>query len=148
MKKLILIAIAFISINAMAQEKGSHQKGKQLFKDMSAEDIATLRTKQLTLDLNLNEVQQDEIYELELENSKARKAKREARKTSEKQSEQKERTSEERFAAINAKLDAQIAHKNKMRSILDTSQFEKWERSAKMKRSKRKQKMHRSRRSK
>ena len=63
MKKLILIAIAFIGLQATAQQKQGTNRGERGNKMMtlSAEDMATLQTKKMTLALDLNESQQKEI---------------------------------------------------------------------------------------
>lgn len=63
MKKLLLIAIALITVNATAQEgkrerqnKGEHERVQQ-FKDFSPEEVATLQTKKMTLHLDLTDAQ-------------------------------------------------------------------------------------------
>ena len=153
MKKVLLIAIALISINAIAQERGRHNdrnnspnKG-EMFKDMSAEDLATLQTKRMTLDFDLTESQQKAIYDLQLSATNERKQKHEERKKAREDKDFHKPSKDERFALLNESLDKKIAHKNKMKSILNDEQYKKWERSNAPKNIKRKHKKRRSKRS-
>lgn len=132
MKKLIVIALALVSLQAIAQEKKQkHNKGERAEKMMNlpVEDIAANKTKKMTLFLDLNDSQQDKIYKINLENAKKRKeimAERKARKES---GDAKKPTPEERLKMENARLDHKIAMKNKMKNILNQEQFDKWEKS-------------------
>ncbi|WP_353780156.1 hypothetical protein [Winogradskyella sp. 3972H.M.0a.05] len=144
MKKLIIIAIAFVSLQAIAQDrqKGSREVRKERIQDLTPEELAQLKTKKMTLHLDLDERQQNKIYDLVLEQVKVRKAKLESRKGEDK----KELTKEERLELANEKLDAQIAFKKQMKSVLSDEQYEKFEKSfsrtnkRKMKSSRKKQK--------
>jgi len=134
MKKLIIIAIALISIQSIAQKKGNHKMN-----DFTPEEIATLKTKKMTLHLDLNKSQQSKIHDIVLEDAKIRKEKMEARKAK-KENESKEKPSkEERLKMMNARLDYQIAMKAKMKSILNEDQFAKWEKMHQRKNHKNKQ---------
>ncbi|GAA4892910.1 hypothetical protein GCM10023311_16670 [Flaviramulus aquimarinus] len=131
MKKLILIAIAFIGIQAIAQEQNNERPSKQerhqKMMNLSAEDMATLKTKKMTLFLDLNESQQAEIKKINLENATKRKAMMATRKAKKESDEAQKPSQEERFKMVNAKLDHQIAMKAKMRNILNEAQYTKWE---------------------
>ena len=133
MKKLILIAIAFISLNAVAQDnKKEHTKKdskekRELAKDLSAEEIATIGSKKMTLALDLSEKQQDQVKEVLLEQAITRKQNMEKRREKSKKEDAKKLSKEDRLTLINAKLDNQIAMKQKMKSILTAEQYEKWE---------------------
>jgi protein CpxP len=138
MKKLLLIAIALITVNATAQEgkrerqnKGEHERVQQ-FKDFSPEEVATLQTKKMTLHLDLTDAQQKQIQAILLEQAKARKSKMEARKKMHEEGGEKP-SKEDRFNRANEQLDSRIALKSKMKNILSTEQFEKWERRNAMK---------------
>jgi hypothetical protein len=138
MKKLLLIAIALITVNATAQErkrerqnKGEHERVQQ-FKDFSPEEVATLQTKKMTLHLDLTDAQQKQIQAIHLEQAKARKSKMEARKKMHEEGGEKP-SKEDRFNRANEQLDSRIALKSKMKNILSTEQFEKWERGNAMK---------------
>ena len=135
MKKLIVIAIAFISLQGIAQERrGDHRKSDrkerpQTLKDLKPEEAATLRTKKMALHLDLSDAQQKEIYKMNLANAKERQAKMEATK---KMKESDEKPSKEnRYSLMNERLDKQIAQKKQLKSILTEEQFEKLEKGAK-----------------
>lgn len=135
MKKIILIAIAFIGLQAMAQgqkkqdnnKRGNHQK----MMNLSAEQMATLQTKKMTLALDLNTSQQNDIKQINLENATKRKAMMAERKAKKESGEGKKPSDDERYAMANAKLDHMIATKAKMKKILNKEQFEKWEKAQK-----------------
>ena len=64
MKKILIIALALVSLQAIAQEKkGKQNKGErgQEMMNLSAEDIATNQTKKMTLFLDLNKSQQEKF---------------------------------------------------------------------------------------
>jgi periplasmic protein CpxP/Spy len=137
MKKLILIALAFIAIQATAQERkgdrsqNDRKERAQQFQNVSAEDMATLQTKKLTLHLDLNASQQKEIQKLNLENATVMKTKMEARKAAKENGSAQKPSQEDYLKMMNEKLDHQIAMKAKMKNILNADQFEKWEKSQK-----------------
>lgn len=137
MKKLILIALAFIAIQVTAQEKrvdGPQKERKERamqFQNLSAEDIATLQTKKMTLHLDLNASQQKEIQKLNLESATAMKSKMEARKAAKENGTAQKPSQEEKVKMMHARLDHQIAMKAKMKNILNAEQFEKWEKAQK-----------------
>ncbi|MDO7174002.1 hypothetical protein [Mariniflexile sp. AS56] len=131
MKRLIVIALALISIQGIAQEerkeRPNREEGTHRMSDLTPEEAANLLTKKMTLHLDLNRSQQKDIYAINLENAKSRKNMMAAYKAK-KASDKKARPSkEERLAMENAKLDHQIATKAKMKSILNKEQFVKWE---------------------
>ena len=139
MKKIVLIVIALVSLQAIAQDnRGEFRKGdkkdrmhKQM--DFTAEEIATLKTKRMVLNLDLTETQQREIHKIHLTNAKERKAKMEANKKMRQNNKGEKRSKENRFNMTNERLDKQIAHKKQMKKILSKEQFEKFEKSAKQK---------------
>jgi len=130
MKNIIYALAILFTLNIAAQEgtdkkEMRKEKGKKFMKDFTPEQIAALRTKQLTLVLDLSESQQQKVLALNTESAKLRKQKMEAREA---KKEKKEKpTSEEKYAMMNAQLDAKIAHKQSMKQILSTEQYEKWE---------------------
>lgn len=130
MKKIILIAIAVMTLPALAQDhkerkQGPHKK-EAMLKDFSPEEAATLKTKQMTLHLDLTEAQQKRVKALFLEEAQFMQEKREAREAAKKDNKEKP-TKEERYAMMNERLDREIAMKKNMKSILNSDQFEKWE---------------------
>lgn len=135
MKKLILIAIAFIGMQAIAQDQPkeaprNHNRNQKMM-NLSAEEIATLQTKKMTLYLDLNDSQQAKIQKINLENATKRKEMIANFKAKKESGELKRPTDEERFKMENAKLDHKIAMKAKMKDILNEEQFAKWEKAQK-----------------
>lgn len=137
MKKILVIAIALISLQGVAQErqrehrKEDRKERPQTLKDLTPEQAATLQTKKMALHLDLSEAQQKEIYQLNLANAKERESKMEAVK---KMRESDEKPSKEaHYDMMNERLDNQIAQKKQLKSILTKEQFEKLEKGDKMK---------------
>ena len=128
MKKLVLITLALLAIQVGAQEpkRDGHKRG-EMMKNLSAEEIANLKTKKMTLHLDLDESQQKEIYDINLANATKRKAHMESRKAKKETGEAQQPTKEDRLKMATAKLDHQIAMKAKMKEILNDEQFAKWE---------------------
>ncbi|NND79159.1 MAG: hypothetical protein HKN53_04615 [Maribacter sp.] len=125
MKKVLVLVMLMAGFTAMAQKGERGHRGD--FKDLSAEQMATLHTKKMTLDLDLTEAQQSKIKAFHLEKFKNRKAKMEKRQAQKDTSERPKLTSDEKYALRLERLDAAIAHKAELKKILSTEQFEKWE---------------------
>ncbi|MFD2725399.1 hypothetical protein [Hyunsoonleella rubra] len=124
MKKLLILAVAIFAVqmtSAQAKERG------QKAMDLSAEEMATIQTKKMTLFLDLNKSQQDNVYQVNLENAKLRKAHMAERKAKKESAEATKPSKEERVAMMNKMLDHKIAVKAKMKDILNDEQYEKWE---------------------
>jgi hypothetical protein len=131
MKKLILIAIAFIGLQATAQQQRKQgpqngERGEKMM-NLSAEEIATLQTKKMTLALDLNASQQKEIQQINLENASIRKAHMDERKAKREAGTAEKPSKEERLKMMNAMLDHKIEMKAKMKTILNKEQYAKWE---------------------
>ncbi len=125
MKKLIMIVLAICTIQiASAQEP--NKKGKAMA-NLEPEEIATLQTKKMTLHLDLTDAQQKDIYKINLENAKIRKAHMAERKARKESGEATKPTKEERLAMANKILDRKIEVKAKMKNILNEEQYAKWE---------------------
>ncbi|MDW5287607.1 hypothetical protein [Formosa sp. PL04] len=131
MKKIMILALVFISINAFAQQKkGDSQKQdrkemRMQGADFTPEQQATLQTKKMTLNLDLSDAQQKEVYNLNIAQAKERQTNREAFKKA-KEAGQKP-TDNERYTRMVAQLDNQILVKTKMKSILKSEQYAIWE---------------------
>jgi protein CpxP len=152
MRKLVLIAMTLVAMQATAQEKNEElQKDDQKerahkLQDFTPEEVAALHTKQMTLDLDLTKAQQDKIYKINLENAKGRKTKMEDRKTKKEKGSDEKPSKEERLQHMSDRLDNQIARKRKMKGILNADQYEKWsKKSARMKGKKRSSQKHKKR---
>ena len=133
MKKLILIALALVTIQVSAQNKkqgerrGDPMERGQRMGDFTPEEMAQLQTKKTTLLLDLTVSQQKEVEKLHLENAKERQAFRETRQAKRKDGNGKNSSKEERLKMANQRLDRQLEMQKKMKKILNDEQFEKWE---------------------
>lgn len=128
MKKVLVTTVLLIGMMGYSQ-RGQHFDSEQRgMKDMSPEQIAILKTKKMTLALDLSTAQQKEIQTLNLENAKEREALMLERKVKKEQAEQSKPSTDERFEFQNERLDRMIAQKGKMKQILSEEQFQKWER--------------------
>ncbi|MDF0717985.1 hypothetical protein PY092_17610 [Muricauda sp. 334s03] len=126
MKRIAVVLVMLISIGMTAQRQDDQRMRKGPKMDMTAEEMATLQTKRMTLALDLTEAQQDKVYDIQLENAKFRKEKWDEIKALKDSGEWKKPTSEERYEMENARLDRQIAMQEKMRNVLDENQYETW----------------------
>lgn len=133
MKKIVIILLALVTLQVTAQEKKKElqtegqRERMEAMKDLTPEETATLRTKKMTLHLDLTEAQQQKIQAIHLEEAKIRKAKMEERKTMKESGEKRAFTKEDKVKMMNDRLDHQIAMKQKMKSILNAEQYAKWE---------------------
>ncbi len=94
-------------------------------KDLSTEQMATLQTKKMTLALDLNEEQQRKMKSLLATHIAARKAKMETHKAKKENGEKL--SADEKYTLQVARLDAQIAHKQELKTLLTEAQYNKWE---------------------
>ncbi len=120
----VLVLLISFSINAQ-QRQQKQRKGS----DFTTEQIATLKVKQMTLDLDLNASQQKEVFELMKKSTEERKNAMAERKENKQSG--IELTSDQKFAIQNNRLDKMIAHKTAMKNILSKDQYEKWEKKMK-----------------
>lgn len=130
MKKLVVIALALFTINGMAQEKRTNQGNRkghsELMKQMTPNDIADLKTKRLTLNLDLTDVQQEKVHALILNKAKANETLRNKRRAE--NIENKAKLTKDEFVNIEKhRLDQQIKMKQEMKSILTPEQYAKFE---------------------
>ena len=136
MKRIILLFSLVISSITFGQEnfkqkKLHHKKAElQMMKDLSAEQIATLKTKKMTLVLDLTKVQQNKIQALNIENANIRKEEIKNREQL-KGTKKTKLTSIQKYEKMNATLDKKIEIKSKVKAILNEEQFKKWEGSQK-----------------
>ena len=125
MKKLSVIVILVASMVFTVEAQEGPMKRKPNF---SPAQKAEMAIKKMTLALDLTAKQQKEIAPLLAtqinEREAAMKQRMEARKS------EKRPTKDEIFEMESKRLDNQIAFKNKMKSILDKEQFQKFEKMA------------------
>ena len=135
MKNIVkLVVVMLLFSTALNAQNRSTKKA-----DFTPEQRATLQTKKMTLNFDLDKNQQKSIYKMMLKNAEERKIIRSKRQTNKQNGTTP--TQEERFNFENARLDRQLAHKKEMKNILTTTQFEKWEKRAKAKIKSRKERM-------
>ena len=125
-KKTALAIALLAGTIAFAQQRGPRGDRGQYHKDLSVEQIATLKTKKMTLALDLNDKQQKEIFEFNVANVSFMKEKMEERKATKEQGERQRPTSEERYEMENARLDRMIAQQDALKKILTDEQFDQW----------------------
>ena len=130
MKKLLVIALALFTLNGVAQEKRKKSSDRKermsLRKDMTPKDIADLKSKKLTLQLDLTDAQQRKVHQLILKQAESNQSLRKAHKAD--NDEKREKPSkEERVKKQNLKLDKMIALKREMKTILTAEQYAKFE---------------------
>jgi hypothetical protein len=120
MKKVFIVALLAISLSSVAQDRKERpSRGKM--EQMTPEQRSQLLVKKMTLKLDLNAKQQDQVAKIIAEQSSKREAMRAERKA------KMEEGKINRFEMANKLLDEQIAMKDKMKSILSADQFAKWE---------------------
>ena len=127
MKKLILTLTLLTGVLLTAQEmrpRKHHHKQD----DLTVEQRATLQTKRLALALDLTENQQKQVQKLKLEQEELRQSKRAEMKAKREANDEKGISKEERYKHELERLDHMISFKAEMKSILNQSQYEKWER--------------------
>ena len=136
MKKLIIALVVLIGFTATAQKgKGKLKSQKE---KLTIEQRATLQTKKMTLALDLNPSQQQQVKALHVKNAEMRKTKMEERKARKENKDAQKPSSEDRYAMQIERLDHQIAQKAAMKKILSKEQMEKWEQLASHKKRKHK----------
>jgi len=126
MKKLIIAALLVVGLSAFAQD--GKQMGNRPDRDgmekMSPEQRNQLMLKKMTLELDLNAKQQEQVKQIIAEQSAKREAMK-AERMARKQSNEKP-TADEQFAMQSKMLDDQITMQNKMKTILSQEQFKDW----------------------
>ena len=116
----ILVLVFVITFTTQAQKKGGHDKPQFTIKQET-----NLAIKKMTLALDLSEKQQNEIKPFLMQKISERKAKKEKRKATKEY--KKRPTVDQVYAMKMEHLNNQILIKNKMKSILNKEQFEKFE---------------------
>lgn len=129
MKTWILAMAMMMGVTMAAQPHGRRHEGGKPGKEqkdpLTAEQKAELKAKKLTLALDLTDKQQGELQKLFTENAKEMEKVKEQRRADREAG--KKPTAEERFEMQSKMLDAQIANKRKIKSILTAEQYAKFE---------------------
>jgi hypothetical protein len=148
MKYILKILVLLFSLSVVAQqpprqmdsESGKrHNNRMQAMKALTPEQEATLWTKKMTLELDLNQNQQGQIYALILRKTKKVKLRMENKP--------KERPNKEEIYNMHiSRLDEAIAMKENLKKILNDEQFAQWELMKNKRSSKAKDRKQRSKR--
>jgi len=128
MKKAMMILLLAFGATLYAQPPGHKKNGPrkemhQKMQELTPQQRAELKTKRMVLDLDLSTTQQSEVLKLNL----GLETQREKRKAEKKN--KGELAANEMFARTSKILDAKIATKKQLKSILTEAQFEKFEKS-------------------
>jgi hypothetical protein len=118
MKSITLVLLFLVGTMSFAQpQKRGHEQHPKMdeMKEMSAEKIATLMSKKMTLLLDLSETQQTKVYDLILESTVRKKALRANRAKG-----------KPTFEMQNKMLDDKITFSRSMKTILDDKQYSLW----------------------
>lgn len=129
MKKVRTVLVIALMSSAMvvAQHKNGKRSPKaQYLQELTTEQLATLKTKKMTLALDLSAKQQEAIFEFNKSEAEFRKAKIAGRKSQKETGERTRPTADERFAMENARLDHRIAQQQELKKILNDEQFDQW----------------------
>lgn len=125
MKKVLITMALLVGLSAFAQHKG-HIGSKRGKKELTAEQVATLKTKKMALALDLSKKQQEQLMVLNLENAKFRRTKLAERKVQKGEIERTKPSADEKFAMLNERLDRQLAQQEKLKQILNDNQYQQW----------------------
>ena len=114
------MALGSFAITAQNQTVDNNQLRKESRESFTPEQRAELRSKKMTLDLDLTDLQQKKVKQLilDLEKDKPTISKN-----------KREIPSEEKYELKKNQMDRRIALKREFKKILSPEQFEKWEKS-------------------
>lgn len=120
MKKVLIIVMALATFAVNAQNKNSERKEnhKEMKANLTPEQRADLKTKKMTLALDLTASQQQKVKQLILKAENERP---------ERPENWKEMTDTQKYEAKSAMLDRRIAMKKELKEILTEEQMTKWE---------------------
>ncbi|PCH72756.1 MAG: hypothetical protein COB98_11545 [Flavobacteriaceae bacterium] len=124
MKKIIGIIVLVFSITASINAQENTLRKGMSHPNFTPEQQATLHTKKMTLALDLNTAQQQEIHQLHLAMATDRKSMRAEFKNNREQRVALSDT--QKYEKAIARLDKKIAHKAQMKRVLNKDQYEKW----------------------
>ncbi len=114
MKKVVFVLIALIAFSVQAQREGSGNRS-----NMTPEEMATSRTKQMTKDLDLTEVQQSKVQAINSKNAETFGKLRGKRRSD---------LSEDERSALRSKMrEIQTENQKEMKKILTDEQYKKWD---------------------
>ncbi len=113
-----------VAVSSFAQQKEDRRKPmkERAGMNMTAEEKAILKSKQLTLALDLTEKQQEEFQKLYVDRAEDRMKMREEMKDAAEDGKLKE----EAFERMNTRLDKEIAFQQSIQKVLSPEQYQLW----------------------
>ena len=122
MKKWIITCLLLAGLSATAQHMPREGHGRPPMQEFSADEMATLQSKKMTLALDLSSNQQQELKTLLTKRLRQRQEMRQAH--------QKDTAAladpQKRFQRMNERLDSEIAFRQELKKILSEPQYETW----------------------
>ena len=115
MKKIVTLLLLIFSTAVFAQERGERRES------MNKDEMASLQAKRLTMQLDLNEEQQQKLEALFAERMEANEEMRE------KKQKDREEMMEDRKEMRKERMEMNEEQKAKLREILTEEQYTKWE---------------------
>lgn len=113
-----------IGIGASAQHH--HQHGKQqMLREFTPEQQASLKSRKMTLELALDDTQQEKVESLLSRHFQQRSEQRASRDGQ--MDTLSRRNPEDHYRKLSQRLDHQIAFQRELKEILSPSQFEQWQ---------------------
>jgi hypothetical protein len=137
MKKLLIPVLLVFTLVSFAQNERNFKKSKN---QLTPQQEAILKTKQMVLQLDLNKFQEDQILALNEVRAKNRQKLMESHRAMKEGNEQL--SSDERFNMKIKMLDAQIKYQSEIKKVLEEKQFDEWRTTKKRSYSMQKRKMH------
>ena len=122
MKNLILVLLLTSSIVAIGQNEKRKMKADREF---STEQQAILKTKKMTLVLDLNDNQQRQMLAL----NKKWMQEKESAKAAYQNFTRQELTADQKFEIMNKNLDLKIEQQKELKGVLDKDQYALWKES-------------------
>lgn len=125
MKKLFVIAVLIVGLSSFAQEKKANHKKEVGVEKMTPEQRTEKHLKKLTAELKLNPAQAEQVKQLMTEQA----SKREANKLNrdEIKANAVKPSKDERQASKENRLAEKEAMESKMKTILTSDQYAKWQ---------------------
>lgn len=127
MKRVFLIPMILLVFTTNAQEMDFRGRAQERHNEMTDEQKAIIKAKQMTLALDLSEKQQEQFQTLELQKIQEREQLKNEMNLGPEKRAKKDMSTDELFALRNARLDKMIAFKQKVKTILSKDQYTKWE---------------------
>ncbi|WP_276388231.1 hypothetical protein [Eudoraea chungangensis] len=127
MKRVFLIPMILLVFSTNAQEMDFRERVQERHNEMTNEQKAIIKAKQMTLALDLSEKQQEQFQSLELQKIQEKEQLKNEMNLGTGKRAKKDMSTDEIFALRNARLDKMIAFKQKVKTILSKDQYAKWE---------------------